>query len=135
MINTPPQGFTPLFRSSPFLDLIGPIYNCNDERGLVIGLYAEEKHCNARKTVHGGVFGSLADVALGYSAAFSGEQPVPLVTANLSIDFAGSAKLGDWIEITTDVQKVGRSMAFANCYFQVGDKRIARASAVFNVAG
>ena len=55
------------------------------------------------------------------------------VTANLSIDYAGTAKLGDWIEIEVDVQKVGKSMAFANCYFYVGSKRVARASAVFNV--
>jgi acyl-coenzyme A thioesterase PaaI-like protein len=45
----------------------------------------------------------------------------------------GAAKLGDWIEAHADVQKVGRSMAFANCYFMVNDKRIVRASGVFNV--
>ena len=98
-----------------------------------MGLRAEPKHCNARGLLHGGVISSLADVALGYSAAFAGEQPVPMVTASLSVDYAGSAKEGDWIEIRTDVQKVGRSMAFANCYFLVGGIRIARASGVFNV--
>ena len=58
---------------------------------------------------------------------------MPMVTASLTIDYAGSAKLGDWVEIEVDVQKVGRSMAFANSYFYVESKRIARASAVFNV--
>jgi len=128
-----PEGFEPIFRSSPYLDLLGPIYNRKAESGLVIGLRAEEKHCNAREQVHGGVFSSLADIALGYNAAFSGENPVPLVTASLTIDYAGSAKLGDWIEIETDVQNVGRKMAFANCYFWVNSKRIARASGVFAV--
>ena len=132
-MNNIPDGFEPIFRSSPFLDLLGPIYNKNTEHGLIIALRAEEKHCNARGLVHGGVFSSLADIALGYNAAYSGEAPVPMVTANLTIDYAGSAKLGDLIEIETDVQKVGRSMAFANCYFIVNSKRIARASAVFNV--
>jgi acyl-coenzyme A thioesterase 13 len=56
-----------------------------------------------------------------------------MVTASLTIDYAGAAKLGDWIAIESDVQKVGRSMAFANCYFVVEAKRIARASCVFNV--
>ena len=128
-----PEGFEPIFRSSPFLDLIGPIYNQRTEAGLVIGLRAEKKHCNARDLVHGGVFSSLADIALGYNAAFQGEEIVPMVTANLTVDYAGSAQLGDWMEITVDVQKVGKSMAFANCYFWVDAKRIARASAVFNV--
>ena len=129
----PPDGFTPLFRSSPFLELLGPIYNQSTDGGITIGFYAQDKHCNARGVVHGGVLSSLADVALGYSAAFSGENPVPLVTASLTIDYAGSVKQGDWVTISRDVQKVGRSMAFANCYFWVKDNRIARASGVFTV--
>ena len=56
-----------------------------------------------------------------------------MVTASLNVDDAGSEKLGDWIEITVDVQKVGSNMTFANCYFYVDLKRIARASTVFNV--
>lgn len=128
-----PADFTPLFRSSPFLDLLGPIYNQRTDTGLVIGLHAETKHCNARGLVHGGVLSSLADVALGYNSAFAQEPPTPIVTSSLTIDYAGTAKLGDWITIETDVQKVGKSLAFANCYFVVESKRIARASAVFSV--
>jgi len=60
---------------------------------------------------------------------------VPIVTASLTIDYVGAAKLGEWIEIETDVQKVGRKMAFANCYFIVNSQRIARASGVFTVVG
>ena len=132
-MNNIPEGFGPIFRSSPFLELLGPIYNKKIDSELRIGLRAEKKHCNGRNQIHGGVFSSLADIALGYNAAFQGKEPVPMVTASLNIDYAGSAKLGDWIEISVDVQKVGRSMAFANCYFYVDSKRIARASAVFNV--
>ena len=88
-----PEGFEPIFRSSPYLDLIGPIYNKKSDSGLVIGLRAEQKHCNARGLVHGGVFSSLADIALGYNAAFKGKEPVPMVTASLSVDYAGAAKL------------------------------------------
>ena len=128
-----PQGYEPIFRTSPYLDLIGPIYNRKTVKGLLVGLRVDEKHCNGRNTMHGGVFSSLADIALGYNAAFHSGEPTPMVTASLTIDYAGSAKPGDWVEITTDVQKVGRSMAFANCYFAVGDKRIVRASGVFGV--
>ena len=51
-----PEGFEPIFRSSPYLELLGPIYNKKTDEGLVIGLRAREKHCNARGLVHGGVF-------------------------------------------------------------------------------
>ncbi|MEM8661567.1 MAG: PaaI family thioesterase [Pseudomonadota bacterium] len=128
-----PEGYEPLFRTSPFLDLIGPIYNKKLDDGLLVGMRVQEKHCNARGSMHGGVFSSLADIALGYSSVLKSGGTTPLVTANLSLDFAGSAQLGDWVEITTDVQKIGKRMAFANCYFAVNDKRIVRASAVFGV--
>lgn len=132
-MNAIPEDFEPLFRTSPYIDLLGPILNKKTADGLIIGLTAERKHCNARNLVHGGVLSSLADIALGYNAALSGKDPVPMVTASLTIDYAGAVKLGDWLEIQTDVQKVGRNMAFANCYFLVGDKRVARASGVFSV--
>ena len=124
-----PEGFRPLSRTSPFTELLGPIYQKKDSSGLVIGIVAEEKHCNARGIVHG----TLADIAMGYSAAFSTEPATPIVTTSQTIDYVGKAEIGDWIEVHTDVQKVGRSTAFANCYFHVGSKRIARASAVFGV--
>lgn len=129
----PPDGFEPIFRTSPYLELLGPILNKKTPDGLVIGVRAEGKHCNARDQVHGGLLSSLADIALGYNTAFAGETPVPIVTTSLTIDYAGAAKLGDWIEVQTDVQKVGSTVAFANCYFFVEQKRIARASAVFSV--
>ncbi|MFL1456759.1 PaaI family thioesterase [Marinobacter sp. GN3S48] len=128
-----PEGFGPISRTSAFTDLIGPIYQKTDESGLIIGLVAEAKHCNARGIVHGGVLCTLADIAMGYSAAFSTEPPTPIVTTSQTVDYVGKAEKGDWIEVHTDVQKVGRSTAFANCYFHVGSKRIARASAVFSV--
>jgi len=74
---------------------------------------------------------TLADIALGYSLAYAEDPPAALTTANLSADFAGSAKLGDWLEARTDIQKLGGRLAFANAYLSVGDERIVRASAVF----
>ena len=128
-----PAGFEPLFRTSPFSDLLGPIFNKSTAAGLLIGIRVQEKHCNTRGIVHGGVLSSLADMALGYNLALAEGEPIPMVTVSLTIDYAGSAKLGDWITAETDVQKVGRHMAFANCYLFVDGKRIARGSGVFKV--
>ena len=130
-----PPEFRPLFRTSPVLDLIGPLYCRGEGVDLVIGLRVEAKHCNARRTVHGGVLATLADVALGYTLAFSSTPPANLVTANLTLDFAGTAKIGDWIEARVDVQKQGSRLSFANCYITVNEQRIVRASAVFLVTG
>ena len=115
-----PQGFKPLFRSSPAIELIGPLYSRGEGADLVIGLRAERKHCNMRGTVHGGMLATLADITLGYSLAFSTELPTAAVTAN---------------EASVDFQKLGSRLAFGNCYITVEGNRIARASAVFLVAG
>jgi len=130
-----PQGFKPLFRSSPAIELIGPLYSRGESADLVIGLRAERKHCNMRGTVHGGILATLADITLGYSLAFSTDPPTAAVTANLSLDFAGAAKEGDWLEASVDFHKLGSRLAFGNCYITVEGNRIARASAVFLVAG
>jgi acyl-coenzyme A thioesterase 13 len=128
-----PEGFAPIFRSSPFLDTIGPLYSKGTGAQLVIGWRVEPKHTNARGSLHGGVLATLADVALGYSLATSGEMRTSMVTASLSIDFAGSAAIGDWVETSVDIQKRGSRLAFANAYFNRGSERIARASGVFLV--
>jgi acyl-coenzyme A thioesterase 13 len=130
-----PREFRPLFRTSPVLDLIGPLYCRGEGTNLVIGLRVEAKHCNARETIHGGMLATLADVALGYTMAFASTPPASLVTANLTVDFAGTAKIGDWLEAHVDVLRQGSRLAFANCYIAVGEQRIVRASAVFLVTG
>lgn len=51
-----------------------------------------------------------------------------------SVDFAGTAAVGDWLEGRADVQRVGSTLAFVNAYVSVGDRRIIRASFVFAVS-
>jgi acyl-coenzyme A thioesterase 13 len=130
-----PAGFRPLFRTSPVLDLIGPLFCRGEGVDLVIGLRVAEKHCNARGTIHGGILATIADVALGYTMAFSTTPPTALTTANLTLDYAGTAKIGDWLETRVDVQRLGSRLAFANCYITAQGERIVRASAVFLVGG
>jgi acyl-coenzyme A thioesterase 13 len=130
-----PEGYQPLFRTSPYIELIGPLYSCGEGAALTLGLRTERKHCNLRGTVHGGVLATLADIALGYAMAFSTTPPTNLVTTNLTLDYAGNAREGDWLEARVDIQKLGGRLAFGNCYISRGEERIVRASAVFLVAG
>jgi acyl-coenzyme A thioesterase 13 len=126
-----PEGFTQLVRTSPFNTLIGPVYTKGLGAELTLGMWAQAKHANMRGIVHGGVIATLVDIALGYSTAFSSDPPGSYVTAHLSIDYAGSAKVGDWLEARVDIQRRGARLAFANCFVWVEDTRIVHASAVF----
>ena len=129
-----PEGFRLDDRSSPFLDLLGPVAWKREANGdYVIGLRVEARHCNTRGTAHGGLLNTLADITLGRVAAMSEDPPLPLVTASLNMDFLGAAKIGDWLEVRVEMRQVGRSLAFANAYLTAGDRRVARASAVFHV--
>jgi uncharacterized protein (TIGR00369 family) len=130
-----PDGFAPVFRSSPFLDAIGPLYQRGIGGAMALGFHVARKHTNGRGTLHGGVIATLADVALGYAIATASDPPGSLVTTSLTVDFVGSATIDDWVQTSIDIQKIGGRLAFANAYFHVGDQRIARASGVFLVAG
>lgn len=126
-----PAGFGELPRLSPYIAAMGPFYAKEKDGARTLGLRALEKHINTRGFVHGGVLCSMADIAIGYQIAFGANPPLPLVTANLSVDFAGAARIGDWLECRVDVQRVGGRLAFANAYIWKGEERIVRASAIF----
>ncbi len=127
-----PEGFKALRRgSSPFLSALGPLYAKSEGENVVIGLRIEEKHLNTRGVAHGGMLVTLADSALGIVIAMARTPPHPMVTVNLTTDFADVARAGDWVEARVDVQKIGRRLAFASCFLSVGGKRILRASGIF----
>lgn len=77
---------------------------------------------------------TVADLVLGYGAAFSQDPSLRLMTASIGVDFAGSAQVGDWVSGRADIQRIGRTLAFVNAYLSVGERRILRASSVFAVA-
>jgi len=127
-----PAGFEPLFRTSPFLESVGTFYAKGMGAEMVIGVRLEERATNARGTAHGGFLAALADVALGYAMATSVTPSARLTTVSLTLDYAGAAKVGDWIETRVDIQRLGGQVGLANCYLSVAGKRIVRASGVFS---
>lgn len=127
-----PEGFHPVQRPqpNPFNELVGPFYSKRQGKDISLGLRIEERHTNSRGICHGGLLATMADLALGYACLAIGGQK-SFVTVNLSLDFAGSAKAGDWVESQAEVQKTGSRIAFANCYLVANGVRIVRASAIF----
>lgn len=131
----PLAGFSPHERSSPYLDLIGPLLSRRTDAGIEFALAIDERHVNARGSAHGGVLSALADVAMGYATAFSQDPPVPLITAGLTLSFTGAVKTGETVVARVEVERVGRRMAFASCHLTSGDRPVLHASAVFADAG
>jgi uncharacterized protein (TIGR00369 family) len=127
-----PEGFQRVQRPrrNPFNELVGPFYERRRGEEVSLGLRIEERHSNSRGICHGGLLATMADLALGY-AMLSIARQSSFVTVNLSLDFAGSAREGDWVESQAEVQKTGARLAFANCYLVANGVRIVRASAIF----
>jgi len=80
-----PAGFEPSRRTSPFLDMIGPVYTMTGERGIRLGLRARTEHCNTRGFVHGAILAALLDVVCGRNCGALTEHP-SLVTVSLTVD-------------------------------------------------
>ena len=130
-----PAGFRPLPSASPFNELVGPLHEKRGEGSISLGLRVEKKHSNSRGICHGGVLATLADLALGYGMMARTGSRAGFVTAQLSIDYAGAAEIGDWIHSEVEVQRVGSRLAFANGYLCVGANRILRMSGIFALPG
>ncbi len=131
-----PEGFEPLSTASPFNQMVGPFYSRSEGDQLIIGLQVSESHCNTSGHLHGAMFAAIADVALGHNvglAVFGNGTGAPIATINLNLDYSGFASLGDWVEMTVDVHKKGRKLAFANAYLTRENVRIGSASGIFSL--
>lgn len=125
-----PPGFVPYHRRSPYLDLIGPVFEGVGDPGRV-GLWVDERHGNARGWVHGGLLLAVADTVMGHAAQRALEPGTRLITVSVTADFTGAARTGDWVEARAMVRRSGRRLSFACCEFSVRERLVLTASAVF----
>ena len=128
-----PEGFEPHFRQSPLTDPWEPLYSKRTERAVIIGLRLARPHTNARGLIHGGLIAALADNAMGYSCAHVMGGASSLVTIGLAVDFIGTAEVGQWLAVESDVIKTGSTICFAQSLIKADDAVIARANGTFRV--
>jgi uncharacterized protein (TIGR00369 family) len=133
MTASPPEGFAPHFRKSPVTEPWEPLFSRKLDGAVQIGLHLRGAHCNSRGLLHGGVIAALADNAMGLSCGLSLPSVEGLVTVSLTVDYVGSAKIGQWLQIEPRVLKTGKSMGFADALVTADGAVIARASATFRI--
>jgi len=128
-----PEGFEPHFRKSPLTDPWEPIYSRRTAEAVVIGLRLATPHTNSRGLIHGGLIAALADNAMGLSCGVRLEGGPRLVTVSLAVDFVGTAAIGEWLAVESEVIKTGGTLCFAQCRVTADDAVIARANGTFRV--
>src|ERR1700749_1686876 len=116
-----PDGFEPMTRRSPLSDPWRPLYWKTTDKAVIVGLRLATPHTNSRGLIHGGLIAALTDAAMGYSCAHQMGNVSSLVTIGLVIDFIGSAKVGQWLAIESDVIKTGSTVCFAQCLVTADD--------------
>ena len=130
-----PAGFEPHFRKSPVTDAWEPLYSKFMDKAVHMGLRLAKAHTNSRGLIHGGLIAALSDNAMGYSCAqaMGWDQSKSLVTISLAVDFIGTAKIGQWLAIETEVIRTGSTICFAQSLIKADDAVIARANGTFRV--
>jgi uncharacterized protein (TIGR00369 family) len=128
-----PEGFEPHFRKSPLTDPWEPLYSRKTDKAVIMGLRLAKPHTNSRGLIHGGLIAALADGAMGYSCAQATGWRSSFVTISLAVDFTGSADIGQWLAVESEVIRTGSTICFAQCLVKADDAVIARASATFRV--
>lgn len=128
-----PAGFEPHFRKSPFTDPWEPLYSKRTNRAVFMGVRLGKPHTNARGLIHGGLIASLADNSMGYSCAQATDWATSFVTVSLSVDYVGSAQIGQWLAIECEVIKTGSTLCFAQSLIKADDVVVARANGTFRI--
>jgi uncharacterized protein (TIGR00369 family) len=129
-----PAGFTTFEPQGPFLEHIGPVQVREDDDGLVFGLRAEDRHTNHRGTIQGGLLSAFADFALGRAIEADAADDQARATVSLTTDYLRPVQVGAWLEAHTTVERLGSTLAFADCSLTADGEEVVRARAVFAAA-
>ena len=127
-----PPGFERHFRQSPVTVPWEPLWSRRDGARFRLGLHVAQPHCNSRGMLHGGIISALSDNAMGLACVFALGGNAGLVTVQLSVEYLGAARQGDWLEIVAIPAKTGRTLSHASADVFAGEKLVARATAIFH---
>jgi uncharacterized protein (TIGR00369 family) len=124
-----PSSFEPIPEPGPFLAHVGPVLADGD----VVALRIAAHHLNQSGMAQGGLLATLVDFALGRAIRASTDDGRRAATVSLTTDFLGAAREGDLVQARTEVERLGGTLAFADCSLTVEDREIVRGRAVFAV--
>lgn len=128
-----PAGFERARFSSPFLDMAGPYFELQGDGCIIVATRINQGHINHIKVAHGGVLGTLADVALSYQVHRAEKPALPVATVNLNTNFLAGAKLGDWVEAYARIDRISKRTAYCSGRIICGEQVLMTMTAVFAI--
>jgi acyl-coenzyme A thioesterase PaaI-like protein len=125
---------TPTRLVDPFEIHLGPLYEVGSRGSRRFAFRIDARHVDADGLVPPGLFATLADMTLG-QAVWDATDSAPSVTLSMQMQFVGTAKLGDVIEVAPEpVRRMG-SLVFVRGDFTVAGKAIATAMSSWKLLG
>jgi acyl-coenzyme A thioesterase 13 len=132
-VDAAPEGFAPANFSPGFLDLSGPYFLKQGVDAKIIACRITDQHMNYVGNAHGGVLATMADVALSYQVYASETPGLAVSTVSMNTNFLSSARLGDWIEASGTIDRIGKKLAYVSGSIQCGNRMLMTMSAVYNI--
>jgi acyl-coenzyme A thioesterase PaaI-like protein len=119
----------------PFADLVGPIFATRDRldagEDVRFGFRVAARHCNPRPVCHGGMLATFLDIALARGIRMAKDQPAPLPTITMSLDYLAPALLGEWIDARVTVTRAGGGTCFVQALAHGPSNLVLRGSGVY----
>jgi acyl-coenzyme A thioesterase 13 len=128
-----PDGFTPADFALGFLGISGPYFLKREAESTVIGCRISEQHMNYMGVAHGGVLATLADVALSFQIFDSANPNLPVSTVSMTTNFLSGAKLGDWIEASGSIDRIGKKLAYAHGFIRCEERTLMTMNGVYSI--
>jgi uncharacterized protein (TIGR00369 family) len=128
-----PNDFVPFAGSGAFAETNGPIYL--RPKDATLGFRVRAENCNPVRTCHGGWLAAFIDMQMPF-AALQREKIANafLLTVSLSLDYLGSARIGDWVEGTASVLSHTGSLVFVQGLVSCSGTLLLRGSGVYKIA-
>ena len=128
-----PEGFVETPMNGGFNASFGPIYRHRSEPRL--GFRVGPQHLNPVETVHGGAMATFADmmVVAVHEGAGTSERHAP--TINLTVDYLGPSRLGQWVEMTVALAKATKTMYFTQAMITADGEPVARVHGIYRRYG
>jgi uncharacterized protein (TIGR00369 family) len=129
-----PDGYQPMQWSRGFGRTIGPLYAKDDADGTFRRAFlVAEHHTNGMKNCHGGMLMAFADTVWGH--AISNRRTHYWVTVRMLTDFISPARLGEWVEGTSELVSNEGDVFTVKGRIWSGDRLIMTGTGVFKSIG